>query len=698
VSDLNTIQRLSVAVDGLLAFLWAAIAHDAWRFLHAPRSRSLRMRTFPRLMVALPGALTALYVTSMVLRLTPSRLGGTLPGLHGVLWMIEGTLVVVAALLFRHVAEFFRIRDDSPGRRWLAVNYGSAVVVALVVVLSHLLLPHDPTRWYWRAHLILIRAYAVAVVAFTLLQASRFVGPGKWTATAQARRHDLVLGLVGVVCLGAFIPLLVYSRDASTSEATPLADLVANVILGFAFVTPFAVRLLGDVLRTVLTAATLLAATAGVYLCAERLLAQAGEPELRRLIHLGTIGALTLVLVGGHRWLGDVIDRLLFRRSRRRRAELQDLLQTLTPDVGTLECCRRALAGLVGVMELRGAGIILQDGQCITHGAFAAEPLVGVWPRGDAARVLPLEQFGALQRAHIPRPVREALAAAEVLAVMPIASPRRLWGHIFIHAGLVSAGFSEEDIQAAGGFAVQFALVLDGADLLARAVTVERSLAHAEKLAAIGELAARVAHEIRNPITAARSLAQQLARAPASTADAEATGLILTELERVERQVAALLRFARRETFSLEPVALRDLIEVTLDSFRPRFEAAGVRVTTELEAGIVVRADREKLRQTLINMIENALDAMPAGDAHLDLRTARDGGRAVLRIADNGAGIPADALGHIFEPFFSLKTTGTGLGLAIARRTIEAHGGTITAEGRAGGGTTFAITLPLEGR
>ena len=116
--------------------------------------------------------------------------------------------------------------------------------------------------------------------------------------------------------------------------------------------------------------------------------------------------------------------------------------------------------------------------------------------------------------------------------------------------------------------------MLDGAGLLARAVAVERSRAHAEKLAAIGELAARVAHEIRNPVTAARSLAQQLAREPASPLNAEHAGLILSELERVERQVAALLRFARREEFQFAPVDLGELARATVERSRTRLEAS----------------------------------------------------------------------------------------------------------------------------
>ena len=110
----------------------------------------------------------------------------------------------------------------------------------------------------------------------------------------------------------------------------------------------------------------------------------------------------------------------------------------------------------------------------------------------------------------------------------------------------------------------------------------------------------------------------------------------------------------------------------------------------------MARADREKLRQVLVNLIENAMDALGNGraDKHLTLAVARDPTTAMLRVTDNGPGIPDVEQARIFEPFVSLKPSGTGLGLAIAKRTIDAHGGTITLASRPGA-TTFEIRLPL---
>src|SRR5438132_1375801 len=272
---------------------------------------------------------------------------------------------------------------------------------------------------------------------------------------------------------------------------------------------------------------------------------------------------------------------------------------------------------------------------------------------------------------------------------------RRRWGHVLVRTDLLGASFSDEDDQALDAVADQLALLLDGAELLARTRAVERSLAHAEQLAAIGELAARIAHEIRNPITAARSLAQQLVQE--ESAFGEEHRLILAELERVEKQVAALLRFARRDEFRFEGVDLGELARATVAGFRTRLEAAGVGVELELADGVTARADREKMRQVLINLIENALDALAASPAprRVGIGVGTAHGRALLRLTDSGPGVPADVLPHLFEPFYSRKEAGTGLGLAIAKRTVDAHGGRIELASQADAGMTVRIELPL---
>jgi len=281
--------------------------------------------------------------------------------------------------------------------------------------------------------------------------------------------------------------------------------------------------------------------------------------------------------------------------------------------------------------------------------------------------------------------------------VVPIVSPRGRWGDLFLRTGVVAASRIDfDDGDTLDAFARQLALLLDAAALLARAVAIERSLAHAEKLAAIGETAARIAHDIRNPVTAARSLAQQLVEEPGSPFATEHQ-LILEELDRVERQVALLLRFARREELNVEAVDLGELARAVIAQAARRLDDAVVTAVVSAPPGVRVAADREKLRQVLINLVENAIDALGGKDAdrYLAVEVEESDGCAALQVRDNGPGVPADALHRLFEPFFSLKATGTGLGLAIAHRTIAAHGGRIEARSTPGAGMTMHVTLPL---
>jgi two-component system sensor histidine kinase HydH len=182
---------------------------------------------------------------------------------------------------------------------------------------------------------------------------------------------------------------------------------------------------------------------------------------------------------------------------------------------------------------------------------------------------------------------------------------------------------------------------------------------------------------------------------PLAPENAESVGLILSELERVERHVRDLLRFARREEYAKLPVDLGDLARDAIEPFAPRLAAADVAVTIDATPGVIVRGDREKLRQVLVNLVENALDALgDVAERRLAVSVARTNGAATLRVTDTGPGIPHEALARVFEPFFSTKATGTGLGLAIVRRIIDAHGGRISAESAPRRGATFRIDFP----
>jgi len=216
-------------------------------------------------------------------------------------------------------------------------------------------------------------------------------------------------------------------------------------------------------------------------------------------------------------------------------------------------------------------------------------------------------------------------------------------------------------------------------------------------------LSAAIAHEIRNPITAARSLVAQMGEDPAAPENAEYARVALAELDRVERAISHLLRFARDEEMKEEDVRMADVLASSLEAFHGRIDKMGVVVTRELDTPGDVRVDPEKMRRVLTNLVGNALDALeenktPAPELRVAMGENLAGTEVWIRVRDNGPGIPPERLEKIFTPFHSSKSRGTGLGLALSRKVVEAHGGTIAAASGPGGGAEVTVVLPRRGR
>jgi PAS domain S-box-containing protein len=204
-----------------------------------------------------------------------------------------------------------------------------------------------------------------------------------------------------------------------------------------------------------------------------------------------------------------------------------------------------------------------------------------------------------------------------------------------------------------------------------------------EKLAAVGTLAAGLAHEIRNPLNGAQLHVAFLERSLKEPELLDAVHVVSDEIKRLARLVTEFLDFARPRPLELEPVVVRVLCERIAQLTKVRLDLP--------TRPLVIEADRRRLEQVLINLVHNAFEA---GSAHVILRARRQPRHAILEVEDDGPGIPAhDA--PIFDPFFSTKANGTGLGLAISHRIVTDHGGHLEVES-APGRTIFRVTLPLE--
>jgi len=213
------------------------------------------------------------------------------------------------------------------------------------------------------------------------------------------------------------------------------------------------------------------------------------------------------------------------------------------------------------------------------------------------------------------------------------------------------------------------------------------------------QLSASIAHEIRNPITAAKSLVQQMEEAPTSRENVEYARVALEELQRVERSVSHLLRFARDEELGVTEVSMAEVIDSALETFRDRFERNGIALERRLDTDGVMRGDPEKLRRVVINLIGNAADALEESgraEPRLEVSLGENlaGTEIWVRVSDNGPGIEPEMLERLFSPFFTSKANGTGLGLPICRKLVDAHGGSIEVMSEPGGGAEFLLTFP----
>ncbi len=699
---IDSYRFVSAALHLLPTVLWLILARSYWRSRGTERPAGALLCLFR----ALCGILVLHYGLNVIIDLIHPGTGRpSLAWTVGCVLTKATTLAELAVL--RHLVPLATLGAEPPSRLWLAVNYGSAIAVGAASAWLGTFTPAAGSV----VHLYLL-AMSVAIVADVMRLARG--RDGRWRPVIMADLGPSGFALVGSGIFAGVVLIVLVEQNR------PGPDLVwasVHSAVGLALAAVFALRILGDVTRRFLVILASIAAAAAIFFGTRAAGAMVAERELRWLLDLGGVLALVLVLGPGTTWLESAVDRLVSRHSWRRDRQLLAFLQTLAPDLGVAGCCRRATQQLVEVLRLRGAGLLLAPPQAeagsleiVARGRLDLEPVAEVWPRGTDTGKLPRGAFDLLWLRDLD--AQEALHDAGVTWVVPVDSPRRPWGHLFVAAGPLGMAAGGARLETLESFARQLALVLDSADLLARAVAVERELAQAGKLAAVGEMAARMAHEIRNPVTAARSLAQTLAREPNSPANAEHAGIITRELDRVEHQVRSLLEFARRETYRFEPVRLAELVRATVADLEPCLDGVVERsaLALDLDPDVVVQADPERLRQVLINLVENAADALrdappprrltvsvagaAAGTPAAGTPAAGSDTGATLAVRDSGPGVAGDVLPRIFDPFFSQKAQGTGLGLAIARRIVEAHGGRIEAEADPGGGMVFRVELP----
>ena len=299
-----------------------------------------------------------------------------------------------------------------------------------------------------------------------------------------------------------------------------------------------------------------------------------------------------------------------------------------------------------------------------------------------------------------------AMAAMRAGVTIPLIASQRVVGFLCLLDDRVPEAFASDELAAMLEVGEQAAITIENSRLYEK-------MKERDRLAALGEMAAGLAHEIRNPLGAIKGAAQYLDPAGMPAGDAEILNIIVEEVNRLDAVVAQFLQYSRplpaATSGKFQPTDLNDVLWKTMkliENDLPRNVAVELDLTPGMPS---IRADAEQLKQVFINLALNAVQAMPDG-GRLTVRTRRphapvelglsdstprySADQVEVRFADTGAGIPEDALDRIFIPFYTTKSKGTGLGLAISQRIVKGHGGTIEVQSRLGEGSEFILRFP----
>ncbi len=287
-----------------------------------------------------------------------------------------------------------------------------------------------------------------------------------------------------------------------------------------------------------------------------------------------------------------------------------------------------------------------------------------------------------------------------------LAPPEAAWTAVVILMGLVglpafALGHVADRERRARGEVERLNAELTGT--VSRLQAAQQELLVAERMATVGRLSLRVAHEVRNPISAIELNAEILQDIVAGRAGQEdmdeAAGVVASirdQVKTLDALTEEYLTFARFPRPHFEEEAVNGLVQELAEFIRPVATRQGLAVRVETDDGVpMMEIDRGLFRQAILNLVKNGLEALSRG-GELILTSRRVGEAVEVSVSDTGPGIPDDVARKLFEPFFTTKPQGTGLGLSIARQITEEHGGELTWKDRPGGGATFTIRLPIK--
>jgi len=316
-------------------------------------------------------------------------------------------------------------------------------------------------------------------------------------------------------------------------------------------------------------------------------------------------------------------------------------------------------------------------------------------------------QNGRADNCRVPEDLLRTLGESSFV-VVPLYAPGKALGVMIVDNFITGTPITEEDISGLKIFASQASLAIEHSHLYEtmaekiealETVTqeLERSkdlLIEAERTAAIGHMSAQLLHAIRNPLTSIGGTSRLLAKRVTDQYTTNFLNIITQETNKIENILEDLFSFVEEKDFSLEVQPLFPIIRKSMMIFYMAMQQNKIEYSLDLEGvGPSLAVDENKIRQVFLHLIKNSIEAMPNGGT-LRISAEEDDAFVTIGVSDSGQGIPAEALPHVKDPFFTTKTYGNGLGLALVDQIAKGHGGRFTIQDGSGGGTVATLTLP----
>jgi signal transduction histidine kinase len=421
------------------------------------------------------------------------------------------------------------------------------------------------------------------------------------------------------------------------------------------------------------------------------------------LVESALILALVFMLQPFQRKVGDWIDRFFYMERVRFRTKLSEFSRTLTELVDLDEVARTIVHFITQTFHVDSVLFFF-----ISNESEEYRPILGT-SLNEAMKYSFQHPFvkrielnrRAVDLEHLREnegdveEIDDLIERGWVVAT-PIFLKERMWGFILLGKKRSQKDYTVEELELLDAFSNQTALAISRSLIYRDMSLKDRQIMQAEKMAAIGELASGIAHEIRNPLGIITGSAETLQKHEDPKIQKEMTSYILEESKRINALISTFLNFAKPKEPKRVSCDLKEVLEKTLLLLSPRAKTIGVEIKKEIpQKPLQVLIDPDQMNQAFMNLGVNALEAMPHGGVLSVAVMENTRGRLLVRFSDTGKGIPKEVQTKIFEPFFTTKEGGTGLGLFIAHRIITQHGGDMMVEPGGERGTTFTITIPF---